>query len=262
MASLKRVRGAVSHYLCFPSPVGEQLRVKRDLLGLRFLLPGKVRERSESPASPAVWDVVKEAHFFLMASRIHLDMLHAWGWGSAKGRPDRTLEWHQRDVDPTNWAKDSIKKLPTSHQAPVTHRSQLAYRHPQHTVCLTHAPCHPVASSLCALPMTVNTSLYRWPVSTQHRKLACLCGVRETTQVSMSTTPKKLGRGLPHPGTASQGWQEACNLKNSPVSGIRKCGAEVSTGNVWISFHALRGLMEGICLPKPAIEKKRNPANR
>ena len=67
-----------------PFPKVAQLRAERAHLSLWFLPLGKRRASDEYPASPAVQDAAKEAHFSLTPSGVLSWELHDW-WGQGVG---------------------------------------------------------------------------------------------------------------------------------------------------------------------------------
>lgn len=103
----------------------------------------------EYPASPAMWDGTKEAHFSLTTSRVPNYELQDWGVRKSGRAVVNILIGYYKEADPTNCATNSIKKSvhdPKGILCP-SQISQLAYRYSQSSVGLSStanlrlAPC-------------------------------------------------------------------------------------------------------------------------
>lgn len=149
--ALKKVRGTVSLYLCYLSLEAAQLSEKRDLSACDFPHRGKREYVSEHPASPDVWDIAQEAHFFLLLPRF----LRCVAWHGLQG----VAGWMAARVD-VSWIWIILTTLQSPSRNPfmnpwghLTYRSSnLAYRHPQHSTCLSHIHCYSMASCQRTLP--------------------------------------------------------------------------------------------------------------
>lgn len=128
-----------------------------------------------STASLTMWDAAKEDKFFL----VHPDcwvMSCMTRWQQEAGRAvDRTLEGHKgtQTLLTVLWAPP--KSLPTATGNSSSVDIPTGRRVPWHSMCIPAALPHPVASSLCMLPMAVVVNVNGSQPVSKHRKLAQIC---------------------------------------------------------------------------------------
>ena len=126
---------------------------------------------TEHPASPAVQDAAKEAHFSLTPFRVLSLELQDERVEEPGRVAHSTLRRRSRDRDPTNhMCVDSFEKLahkPLSHLTVDPGRGPWV---PPSSIYLTHTTLHPVVGSQCTLPIAMRMSFGRRLVSKQRRR--------------------------------------------------------------------------------------------
>lgn len=128
---------------------------------------GKVKRVSERLAPPAGWAVAKEAQCALTLLELGVMSCLVWGWEKAGRVTHRKLGGISGMWLLLTAMQTPARGLPVNCWGCLAYRSpHLAHRHRPCSVCLTHAPPHPVASSLCTLLMMARRSFGRWLVST------------------------------------------------------------------------------------------------
>lgn len=221
---MKGVRGKFPHHL---SPYRQQLSAKREALGLWFLLQRKVRTYEWVPSFPnSLWNCW--GHWLLSHPFQNTEVIYITeGQGEHSSQGSKFNGGHK----PTNHFADSIRKpARESLGTPPVDPPKLAHGYLQHsafhTHALTHLMCAP-GGSMCNL---------RGQLFSMGRRLAQPSRIgRKHTHWAALNYPRKANRRLSiQPDFMESG--EAYSLKNSPLTGNKKCGAGISIETFWESL--------------------------
>lgn len=167
----------------------------RETFSVLWLFPQeKVRPCQQMSSFPSCVGCCQRGPFLFCPIRKLSGKLDDWGGMRLKLREQqvRLSEGFcfQKDTDSINHITDSIKK--PDHEglwkSGLLISLSLAYRHPQHSTCLTYTIPHPVARYKCAILKVTRVSFSRWLVST-HRKMAQMCGPERDHKLQLQHSP-------------------------------------------------------------------------
>ena len=157
--ALERVRETLWLNLHHPYPKAAELRFKRDFPGWWLPLWEKVRACEWTPGFS---NCIRSP--FLSCLNQSIESWSAWPRGrKSLGKQQIGLS---EGIKGMRILLTTLQAPPTSHWGSLTcGSSQLAHGHSHRSTCLIHTCFHPVASSLCMLPVAVSGF---WQMASKH----------------------------------------------------------------------------------------------